>query len=98
MKLVDLNCARGQRFANYHLGMDDHIIDHICSANVAWGWHAGDSLVMDRTVRTAVEKGVAVGAHPGYPDQLGFGRRDLGCTPQEYIRSGAKPLQVLSRN
>jgi UPF0271 protein len=83
MKTIDLNCDMGESFGAYRLGMDDEVIRHITSANIACGWHAGDPLVMDRTVALAVQHGVGVGAHPGYPDLLGFGRRNLDCTPDE---------------
>lgn len=83
MKSIDLNCDMGEAFGRYHLGMDEEIIRHITSANIACGWHAGDPLVMDRTVKLAVENNVGIGAHPGYPDLPGFGRRNMDCTPQE---------------
>ena len=83
MKQIDLNCDMGESFGAYKLGMDEKIIRHITSANIACAWHAGDPLVMDRTVKMAVENGVGVGAHPGYPDLMGFGRRNMACTPEE---------------
>lgn len=83
MKKIDLNCDMGESFGAYKLGMDEKIIQYITSANIACGWHAGDSLVMDKTVKMAVEHGVGVGAHPGYPDLIGFGRRNMDCTPDE---------------
>lgn len=83
MKKIDLNCDMGESFGAYQLGMDEEVIQHITSANIACAWHAGDPLVMDRTVKMAVEHGVGVGAHPGYPDLLGFGRRNLDCTMEE---------------
>ena len=86
MKKIDLNCDMGESFGAYKLGMDEKVIQYITSANIACGWHAGDPLVMDKTVKMAVEHGVGVGAHPGYPDLLGFGRRNMDCTPDE-IRS-----------
>ncbi len=86
MKKIDLNCDMGESFGAYKLGMDEKVIQYITSANIACGWHAGDPLVMDKTVEMAVEHGVGVGAHPGYPDLLGFGRRNMDCTPDE-IRS-----------
>jgi UPF0271 protein len=73
----------GESFGAYKLGMDEEVIQYVTSANVACGWHAGDPLVMDATVKMAVERGVGVGAHPGYPDLLGFGRRNMDCTPDE---------------
>jgi len=83
MKSIDLNCDMGESFGAYTLGMDAEAIRHITSANVACGYHAGDARVMYRTVQMAKENGVAVGAHPGYPDLAGFGRRKMECTPGE---------------
>ena len=83
MKKIDLNSDMGESFGAYTLGMDEVVIQHITSANIACGWHAGDPLVMDRTVKMAVDHGVGVGAHPGYPDLLGFGRRNMDCTLEE---------------
>ncbi|HDZ35974.1 MAG TPA: LamB/YcsF family protein, partial [Thermococcus sp.] len=80
---VDLNSDLGESFGRYKLGLDEEVMEYITSANVAAGWHAGDPLVMRRTVRLAKEKGVAVGVHPGYPDLLGFGRRYMKLTPEE---------------
>ncbi len=80
---IDLNCDMGESFSNYKLGLDEEVIDYITSANIACGWHAGDPMVMNRTVALAAAKGVGVGAHPGYPDLLGFGRRNMDCTPEE---------------
>jgi len=80
---VDLNCDMGESFGAYKLGLDEEVIKHITSANVACGFHAGDPTVMRRTVNLARQHGVAVGAHPGFPDLLGFGRRDLAATPEE---------------
>ncbi|PKN34981.1 MAG: lactam utilization protein LamB [Deltaproteobacteria bacterium HGW-Deltaproteobacteria-19] len=83
MKSIDLNCDMGESFGAYTLGMDAEAIRHITSANVACGFHAGDARVMYETVRLAEKNGVAVGAHPGYPDLAGFGRRKMDCTPEE---------------
>lgn len=83
MKKIDLNCDMGESFGAYKLGMDEEVIQHISSANVACGWHAGDPSVMDHTVAMAVEHGVGVGAHPSYPDLLGFGRRNMDCTMED---------------
>ena len=83
MKTMDLNCDMGESFGAYKLGMDEKVMQYITSANIACGFHAGDPLVMDRTVKTAVEKSVGIGAHPGYPDLLGFGRRSMALTPEE---------------
>ncbi len=83
MYKVDLNSDLGESFGNYTIGMDADVIAHISSANVACGYHAGDPLVMDKTVQAAKTAGVAVGAHPGYPDLMGFGRRNVACSPKE---------------
>lgn len=72
---IDLNCDMGESFGPYTIGMDDEVIPLISSANVACGFHAGDPDIMDRTVAMAVKYGVGVGAHPGYGDLAGFGRR-----------------------
>jgi 5-oxoprolinase (ATP-hydrolysing) subunit A len=80
---VDLNCDMGESFGPYTLGNDEEMMKYISSANIACGFHGGDSMVMDRTVRMAVERGVQVGCHPGYPDLQGFGRRVMACSPEE---------------
>lgn len=80
---VDLNCDMGESFGRYTLGQDRKMMPLITSANIACGFHAGDSKVMYETVQWAVEHGVAVGAHPGYPDLHGFGRREIKMSPTE---------------
>ena len=80
---IDINSDMGESFGVYKLGRDAEVMDLITSANIACGWHAGDPMVMDQTVRMAKEKGVAVGAHPGYPDLVGFGRRRLDLSVGE---------------
>ncbi|WP_456366773.1 LamB/YcsF family protein [Thermococcus sp.] len=80
---VDLNSDLGESFGRYKLGLDEEVMKYITSANIATGWHAGDPLVMRKTVKLAKENGVAVGAHPGYPDLMGFGRRYLKLSPEE---------------
>jgi len=80
---IDINCDMGESFGTYTLGMDEAIIASISSANIACGFHAGDPQVMSRTVKLAVEHGVAIGAHPGFPDLLGFGRRNMDCSGEE---------------
>ena len=82
-KQVDLNCDVGESYGAYRLGADDALMPWITSANVACGYHAGDPLVMDETVRLAVRHGVGIGAHPGFPDLLGFGRRAMQLAPGE---------------
>ena len=83
MARVDLNSDLGESFGRYKLGLDDQVIPLVTSVNVACGMHAGDPVVMRRTVKFAAEAGVAIGAHPGYPDLQGFGRRDLALPPDE---------------
>lgn len=83
MKCVDLNCDLGESFGNYKCGMDEEIIPYITSANVACGFHASDPLVMQKTVKIAKENNVCVGAHPGFPDLVGFGRRNMSLSPAE---------------
>ncbi len=80
---IDLNCDMGESFGNYNMGSDAELLDYVTSANVACGFHAGDPMVMARTVGLAAQKGVAVGAHPAYPDLQGFGRRRLDMTADE---------------
>ena len=84
MNKVDLNCDLGESFGNYKLGLDEEVIKYISSANIACGFHASDPLVMEKTVAMAKENGVAIGAHPGYPDLVGFGRRNMNISPKEY--------------
>ena len=83
MSYVDLNCDLGESFGNYTCGLDSAVITHISSANVACGFHASDPLWMQKTVELAKQHDVAVGAHPGYPDLVGFGRRDMAVSAQE---------------
>jgi UPF0271 protein len=73
----------GESFGAYKLGRDAEVMEYISSANIACGWHAGDPMVMEETVRMAKERGVGVGAHPGYPDLMGFGRRRLDLSISE---------------
>jgi len=80
---IDINCDMGESFGTYKLGQDQEIMEYISSANIACGWHAGDPTVMEQTVRLAKDYGVAVGAHPGYPDLMGFGRRRMDLTLRE---------------
>ena len=80
---IDLNCDLGESFGNYKIGMDEEVIKFISSANIACGFHASDPLVMEKTVALAKENGVKVGAHPGFPDLAGFGRRNMNVSPKE---------------
>lgn len=81
--VIDINCDMGESFGSYTIGNDEKIIGAITSANIACGFHAGDPLVMDKTVRLAKENKVGIGAHPGFPDLMGFGRRKLQTFPGE---------------
>jgi UPF0271 protein len=83
MYKVDLNADLGESFGAYTIGMDSEVLKYISSANVACGYHAGDPVVMEKTVKMAKENGVAIGAHPGFPDIMGFGRRNLAVSPAE---------------
>lgn len=80
---IDLNCDMGESFGNYKIGIDEKVIQYITSANIACGWHAGDPMVMNQTIKMAKANGVGAGAHPGFPDLLGFGRRNMDCTADE---------------
>lgn len=82
MPHVDLNADLGESFGHYRLP-DEALLDQLTSANIACGYHAGDPLVMRRVVTAAAVRGVAIGAHPGYPDLQGFGRRELAASPEE---------------
>ncbi|EOQ79611.1 LamB/YcsF family protein [Pseudomonas aeruginosa VRFPA02] len=78
-----LNCDIGESFGAWRMGLDAEVMPLIDCANIACGFHAGDPGTMRRTVALAVEHGVRIGAHPGYPDLVGFGRRSLACSAQE---------------
>lgn len=83
MLTVDLNSDLGESFGAYKIGMDDEILKYISSANIACGWHGGDPMVMDKTVDLAKKNSVGIGAHPGFFDLMGFGRRNMAATPEE---------------
>jgi UPF0271 protein len=80
---IDINCDMGESFGAWPMGADDQVMPHITSANIACGAHAGDPAVMRRTVRLARDAGVSVGAHPGFADLQGFGRREMQMPPPE---------------
>ena len=80
---IDFNCDMGESFGIYKMGFDEEVIKHITSANIACGFHAGDPQWMRHTVKLAEENGVAIGAHPSFPDMNGFGRRNMNATPDE---------------
>ena len=83
MKTIDLNCDMGESYGAWRMGADAEIMPLISSANIACGFHAGDPATIRKTVKLAVEHGVAVGAHPSLPDLQGFGRRAMKITPQD---------------
>ncbi|HEY6758433.1 MAG TPA: 5-oxoprolinase subunit PxpA [Baekduia sp.] len=96
----DINCDLGESFGNWSLGSDEEVMPLVTSANVACGFHAGDPVTMARTVALALRHGVAVGAHPGLPDLLGFGRRAMAISPEDaaaYVRYQAGALQAFLR-
>ena len=82
MKKIDLNCDMGESYGAWKMGADAGVMPYISSANIACGFHAGDPATIRQTVRLAVDRGVAVGAHPSLPDLMGFGRRVMDVTPQ----------------
>lgn len=82
MRRIDLNTDAGESFGRWQLGSDE-LFNWVSSANIACGMHAGDPMVIDRVMDICIEKGVAPGAHPGFPDIQGFGRRNLGMSPKE---------------
>lgn len=87
VSVVDINCDMGEGFGQWRLADadDSQLIELISSANIATGFHAGDPNLMDRTVRLAAERGVGIGAHPGYRDLQGFGRRRIDGSSEEII-------------
>lgn len=83
MNAIDLNSDLGESFGRYTIGNDKEVIPLISSANVACGYHASDPVVMRRTIQIAKEAGIRIGAHPGFPDLMGFGRREMKVSPDE---------------
>ena len=80
---VDLNSDLGESFGAYTIGMDKEVIPLVTSANIACGFHAGDPAVMQKTIALAHENRIGLGAHPGYPDLVGFGRRTMAVSPKD---------------
>jgi 5-oxoprolinase (ATP-hydrolysing) subunit A len=83
MRYIDLNCDLGESYGFFKIGNDQEILKHISSANIACGYHAGDHNVMMETIQMAKKYHVNIGAHPGFPDLLGFGRREMNVSPRE---------------
>lgn len=100
-KQVDLNCDMGESFGAWRMGQDEAVMRLVSSANIACGFHAGDPGTMRETVSLACKHGVNIGAHPGLPDLMGFGRREMQITPQQaydlmVVQIGA--LQAVARS
>jgi UPF0271 protein len=100
MMKIDISADVGESFGRWKLGYDEELMEYISSANLACGFHAGDPMVMRHTVRLCQKHGVKVGTHVGFPDLMGFGRRLMALTPEEYLnyslyQGGA--LQAIAR-
>lgn len=85
MRSIDLNADVGESFGAWTMGQDEGVLGCVSSANIACGFHAGDPVTMQRTVRAALARGVAIGAHPSFPDLQGFGRREMQISAQEIL-------------
>lgn len=97
---MDINSDMGEGFGVWEMGNDAELLDFISSTNIACGWHAGDPARMKQLVELAVEKGVLIGAHPGLPDLVGFGRREMTITEEDayhYVLYQASALQGFAR-
>ena len=93
---IDLNSDMGEGFGAYQIGDDEGLMQVISSANVACGYHAGDPVIMDKTVRLTQANGVDLGAHVGFPDLMGFGRRQMQCDPAELVQYVVYQLGALA--
>jgi 5-oxoprolinase (ATP-hydrolysing) subunit A len=91
---IDLNCDMGELEDSVH---EAALMEHITSANIACGGHAGDAATMERTVRLALERGVRIGAHPGYPDRANFGRIEIPMAPEDIARSVREQIDRLDK-
>ena len=80
---MKLNCDAGESFGSWKMGLDEAILPYVDMANFACGYHAGDPVIMDRSIKLALKHNVIIGAHPAYPDLMGFGRRSLACSVDE---------------
>ena len=83
MMEIDINCDMGESYGNYQIGNDEAIFPYITSSNIACGFHGGDPLHIEKTIKNAIAHNVQVGAHPGYPDLAGFGRRRMHIVSDE---------------
>lgn len=100
MYTIDLNSDLGESFGDYVLGMDSEVLKYVSSANIACGWHAGDPIIMNKTVKLAKEMNVSIGAHPGYNDLMGFGRRNMTLTFNElkmYVKYQLGALMAIAK-
>ncbi|PID44802.1 MAG: hypothetical protein CSB47_10790 [Proteobacteria bacterium] len=98
---LTLNCDLGESFGSWKMGMDEAVMPHIHQANIACGFHAGDAVIMRRTLALAKAHGVSVGAHPAYPDLQGFGRRSMLCSHDEivaYLHYQMSALEGMANN
>ena len=93
--VIDLNCDLGEGYGRWTLGDDDALLSVVTSANIACGFHAGDPNTMRRSCRTAAENGVVIGAHVGYRDLVGFGRRQLVIDPEDLINDVVYQIAAL---
>ena len=96
MAIIDINCDMGEAFGNYSMPNDETLFKYISSANIACGFHAGDSSVMQETVALAIKNNVAIGAHPGLQDLQGFGRREMKISPREAYQITLYQIGALS--
>jgi UPF0271 protein len=93
---IDINADIGEGFGYYKMGDDEALMDIITSANIACGFHAGDPVIMDRTIRLAAQRNIDIGAHVGFPDMLGFGRRVIQADPMELSKYVVYQLGALA--
>nr|WP_269473946.1 5-oxoprolinase subunit PxpA [Athalassotoga saccharophila] len=80
---MDLNCDAGEGFGIYNFGVDKALFEYVTSVNIACGFHAGDPVTIGKTVEMAIQKGLCIGAHPSFPDLMGFGRREMNLSFEE---------------
>ncbi|WHY02894.1 5-oxoprolinase subunit PxpA [Neobacillus sp. DY30] len=96
MSYIDINCDLGESYGLFKIGNDKEVLKHISSANIACGYHAGDHNVMMETIQLAKKYHVNIGAHPGFPDILGFGRREMNVSPREIYNLTLYQMGALS--
>ncbi len=90
--MIDLNCDMGELEDSAH---EAALMQYVTSANIACGGHAGDETTMERTARLALERGVRIGAHPGYPDRANFGRKEIPMPPEEITATVIEQIERL---